>query len=465
MQSLLGIAARTGRLASLCAGTATQQALAASTSVSHPAVWRWAASAATGEQQQQQRWQQQWPAAASWRPAESTAARSLSSSSAAAAAAAAAGGAGTAAGEGQGQGQAPVKLTQLSHGGGCGCKIAPAKLQEILKGVQLDFGSPELLVGASTSDDAAVYRLSPDIALILTTDFFMPIVDDPRDFGRVAAANAISDVYAMGGRPLLALSVLGMPINKLPAAVISEIVAGGADVCRQAGIPLAGGHSIDSPEPIFGLVVAGAAHPAAIRANSTGRAGDVLILTKPLGVGAMTTAIKKGLLDEAGYKQVIGTMTQLNTVGTALGQDPRVHAITDVTGFGLLGHLLEVCRGSGLTAVVDAGAVPVMAPAVPLAQRGVFPGAVSRNWDSYGAAVRVEPGVEPWRRDLLVDPQTSGGLLLAVEPGRAAEAVLAAVRAAGFGQAAVVGRLEAPAAAAAVGGGAAAAAGTVVLRP
>ncbi|KAG2424028.1 hypothetical protein HXX76_014852 [Chlamydomonas incerta] len=369
------------------------------------------------------------------------------------AAATAAGGAG---GTGSGD-SGPVRLTQLSHGGGCGCKIAPAKLQEILKGVQLDFGSPELLVGASTSDDAAVYRLSPEIALILTTDFFMPIVDDPRDFGRVAAANAISDVYAMGGRPLLALSVLGMPINKLPAAVISEIVAGGADICRQAGIPLAGGHSIDSPEPIFGLVVAGAAHPSSIRANSTGRPGDVLLLTKPLGVGAMTTAIKKGLLDEAGYKQVIGTMTQLNTVGTALGQDLRVHAITDVTGFGLLGHLLEVCRGSGLAARVAAGGVPVMAPAVPLAQRGVFPGAVERNWDSYGASVVVGAGVEPWRRDLLVDPQTSGGLLLAVDPA-AAEEVLAAVRAAGFTHAAAVGRLEAPA----PGGPAA---GTVVLEP
>ncbi|KXZ43738.1 hypothetical protein GPECTOR_81g186 [Gonium pectorale] len=302
--------------------------------------------------------------------------------------------------------------------------------------------SPELLVGASTSDDAAVYRLNDQQALILTTDFFMPIVDDPRDFGRVAAANAISDVYAMGGRPLLALSVLGMPVDKLPSGVIRDIIAGGADICRQAGIPLAGGHSIDSPEPIFGLVVAGVAHPDHIRANSTARAGDVLLLTKPLGVGAMTTAIKKGLLDEAGYKQVIGTMTQLNTVGQRVSRDPRVHAMTDVTGFGLLGHLLEVCRGSGLVGRVTTGGVPVMDPARELARRGVFPGAVKRNWDSYGASVRVEQGVEPWFRDLLVDPQTSGGLLLAVEPGAVPE-LLAEARDAGFAHASVVGRLEA----------------------
>ncbi|GLC55382.1 hypothetical protein PLESTB_000981400 [Pleodorina starrii] len=336
-----------------------------------------------------------------------------------------------------------VRLTQLSHGGGCGCKIAPSKLQEILRNVQLDFGSPDLLVGAATSDDAAVYRLSPSQALILTTDFFMPIVDDPWDFGRVAAANSISDVYAMGGRPLLALSVLGMPVNKLPPAVISRIVAGGAEVCRQAGIPLAGGHSIDSPEPIFGLVVAGLAHPDHIRANSTGMAGDVLVLTKPLGVGAMTTAIKKGLLDDEGYKQVIGTMTQLNSVGAALSADPRVHAMTDVTGFGLLGHLLEVCGGSGLHGRVTAGAVPLMGPARGLAAKGVLPGAVQRNWDSYGASVSLGPGVEPWLRDLMVDPQTSGGLLLAVEPGAVGQ-VMETVREAGFGSAAVVGCLEAP---------------------
>ncbi|GLC37115.1 hypothetical protein PLESTM_000544500 [Pleodorina starrii] len=299
-----------------------------------------------------------------------------------------------------------VRLTQLSHGGGCGCKIAPSKLQEILRNVQLDF-------------------------------------DDPWDFGRVAAANSISDVYAMGGRPLLALSVLGMPVNKLPPAVISRIVAGGAEVCRQAGIPLAGGHSIDSPEPIFGLVVAGLAHPDHIRANSTGMAGDVLVLTKPLGVGAMTTAIKKGLLDDEGYKQVIGTMTQLNSVGAALSADPRVHAMTDVTGFGLLGHLLEVCGGSGLHGRVTAGAVPLMGPARGLAAKGVLPGAVQRNWDSYGASVSLGPGVEPWLRDLMVDPQTSGGLLLAVEPGAVGQ-VMETVREAGFGSAAVVGCLEAP---------------------
>ncbi|KAG2482329.1 hypothetical protein HYH03_018738 [Edaphochlamys debaryana] len=338
---------------------------------------------------------------------------------------------------------APVRLTQLSHGGGCGCKIAPGKLQEILRNVQLDFGCKDLMVGASTSDDAAVYRLNKDQALILTTDFFMPIVDDPRDFGRVAAANAISDVYAMGGRPILALSVLGMPVEKLGAATISEIVAGGADMCRQAGIPLAGGHSIDSPEPIFGLVVAGLAHPDAIRANSTGQQGDVLILTKPLGVGAMTTAIKKGLLGEEGYQQVIKAMTTLNSVGAVLGQEPRVHAITDVTGFGLLGHLLEVCRGSNVTATLRASAVPLMAPAIELAKRGCLPGAVKRNWESYGHSVGLAPEVEPWLRDLMVDPQTSGGLLLAVEPG-AAQEVLETCRGAGFEQASIIGTLDYP---------------------
>ncbi|GFR51381.1 hypothetical protein Agub_g13810, partial [Astrephomene gubernaculifera] len=314
-----------------------------------------------------------------------------------------------------------IRLTQLSHGGGCGCKIAPAKLQEILRGVQLDFGSPDLLVGASTSDDAAVYRLTPDLALILTTDFFMPIVDDPRDFGRVAAANAISDVYAMGGRPVLALSVLGAPVSVLPAEVIGAVLEGGAETCRRAGIPLAGGHSIDTPEPLFGLVVAGVAPPHHIRRNSTARAGDVLLLSKPLGVGACTTALKKGRLDRQGYEEVLATMTRLNTLGLRVATDPRVHAMTDVTGFGLLGHLLEVCRGSGLAGRLAGGAVPLLGPAAELARAGVLPGAVKRNWESYGGSVRLQPGVQPWLRDLLCDPQTSGGLLLAAEESAVAD--------------------------------------------
>lgn len=331
-------------------------------------------------------------------------------------------------------------MTQLSHGGGCGCKIAPAKLQQILKEVKLDATCPNLLVGASTCDDAAVYKLNEQQAMVVTTDFFMPIVDNPRHFGRIAAANAISDVYAMGGKPCLALSVLGMPINKLPTEVIQEILNGGVDICREAGIPLAGGHSIDSPEPIFGLVVTGVVDPQLVKRNSAAQAGDVLILTKPLGVGVMTTALKKGLLPPEGYDEVLATMTMLNSVGEALGSNPAVHAMTDVTGFGLCGHLLEVCRGSGLGATVHFPKVPMMQHAPAVAQQDAFPGAVPRNLESYGSSVDFDQAMPAWQQHLLVDPQTSGGLLLAVAAD-AAEAVLQAVRAAGCVKAAVIGSL------------------------
>ncbi len=330
-----------------------------------------------------------------------------------------------------------IRLTQYSHGGGCGCKISPTQLRQILQDIPLLSSDPKLLVGAETSDDAAVYQISETQALVLTTDFFMPIVDDPVDFGRIAATNALSDVYAMGGSPILALAVLGMPVNTLPMEAIQGIMRGGSQVCGAAGIPLAGGHSIDSPEPIFGLVVAGLVDPAQVRRNATAQVGDVLILTKPLGIGIMTTALKKGQLSSSGYEQVLTVMTQLNQVGSQLSQDPGVHAMTDVTGFGLLGHLLEVCRGSGLGAVVEYGQVPIMPEAVSLAQSGLFPGAARRNWQGY-AQVQADQ-LPDWQKLILADPQTSGGLLLAVDPD-SVNAVMALLRQEGFGQAGIIGR-------------------------
>ena len=334
-----------------------------------------------------------------------------------------------------------IRLTQFSHGGGCGCKIAPAKLQEILHRVPLNLPTPDLLVGTQTSDDAAVYRLNDSQALILTTDFFMPIVDDPVDFGRIAATNALSDVYAMGGTPILALTVLGMPIDKLPTEVIQDIMRGGAKVCQEAGIPLAGGHSIDSPEPIFGLVAAGVVHPEHLRQNSTAQPGDQLILTKPLGIGVMTTAVKGGKLSAEAYAEVLDVMTQLNRAGASLAGNPHLHAMTDVTGFGLLGHLLEVCRGSGVNALVDWRKVPILPTARTLAAQGIFPGAAQRNWDSYRGQVSFassSPNLQEWETLLLTDPQTSGGLLLAVSPQGVPD-ILEQLRLEGCGWAALIG--------------------------
>ncbi|WP_028445530.1 selenide, water dikinase SelD [Chitinimonas koreensis] len=342
-----------------------------------------------------------------------------------------------------------VRLTQLSHGGGCGCKIAPALLAEMLKALPPMQGFPDLLVGTETADDAAVYRLNEQQALVATTDFFMPIVDDPFDFGRIAATNALSDVYAMGGRPILALAIVGMPIDKLPLAAVQRILAGGASVCAAAGVPLAGGHSIDAPEPIYGLVALGLVHPDRIKRNSGARAGDVLVLGKPLGVGVLASALKRGLLDADGYRQLIDATTRLNSVGTALAELDGVHALTDVTGFGLLGHLLELCRGAGLGAVVEAGRLPLLPAAIEFARQGIGPGAIGRNLASFGAAVRFDEAVAPWQRQLLADAQTSGGLLAAVAPDRVDE-VLALFRAQGFEAAAVIGRMEAGAAEVAV---------------
>lgn len=332
-----------------------------------------------------------------------------------------------------------VRLTQYSHGGGCGCKIAPAQLQEILHQVPLNLGNTNLLVGTETSDDAAVYLLNPDQALVLTTDFFMPIVDDPTDFGRIAATNALSDIYAMGGTPILALTVLGMPVNQLPITAIQNILQGGAQVCAAAGIPLAGGHSIDSPEPIFGLIVAGLVAPQNLRKNCTAQPGDQLILTKPLGIGVLTTALKKGQLSEPEYAEVLAVMTQLNQIGARLATHSQVHAMTDVTGFGLLGHLLEICKGSQLRAKLDGAKIPILPAAKIHAAAGIFPGAARRNWDSYTHLVQVSPTTwVDWQIQLLADPQTSGGLLIAVAPEAMPE-VLAQVQQAGFSQAAVIG--------------------------
>jgi len=335
----------------------------------------------------------------------------------------------------------PVRLTSLAHGGGCGCKIAPAVLQEILAKTPAAAVFPDLLVGTETSDDAAVWRLSDDQAIVATTDFFMPVVDDPFDFGRIAATNALSDVYAMGAKPLFALAIVGMPVNVLPAETIGAILAGGADVCAKAGIPVAGGHSIDSVEPIYGLVAIGAAHPARIMTNRAGRPGDVLILGKGLGVGILSAAFKQEKLDAAGYAALIASTTQLNAPGPELAALSAVHAMTDVTGFGLLGHALEMARGAGLSCAIFADGPAVLPGVEALAQAGVRTGASGRNWASYGAAVRGAEALPAWKRDLLCDPQTSGGLLLAVDPADV-EAVLTLLRERGFAHAAAVGRLK-----------------------
>ena len=338
-----------------------------------------------------------------------------------------------------------VKLTQLSHGGGCGCKIAPSLLQEIIGEVKEKMPFANLLVGTETSDDAAVYRLNDQQAVIATTDFFMPIVDDPFDFGRIAATNALSDVYAMGGTPIMALAIVGMPISKLSVETIRSILQGGESVCKAAGIPLAGGHSIDSVEPIYGLVALGIVHPDKLKKNSTAHAGDVLILGKGLGVGILAAALKKDALSDKGYAQMIANTTQLNAVGSKLGTIGGVHAMTDVTGFGLAGHLLEMCRGSGLGAEVKFDQLPILSEALPLVQQGYGPGAIDRNLSSYGHEIDFASHLELWQQRLLADPQTSGGLLVCVDPSLAEE-VLSIFHRAGFLQAVVIGTMKAGAA-------------------
>jgi selenide,water dikinase len=333
---------------------------------------------------------------------------------------------------------AEPRLTSLSHGGGCGCKIAPGVLAEILKGTARMPMPPQLLVGIETADDAAVYKLNDQQALIATTDFFMPIVDDPFDFGRIAATNAISDVYAMGGTPILALALVGMPINVLSTATIGRILEGGESVCKAAGIPIAGGHTIDSVEPIYGLVALGLVHPDRVKRNADAKAGDVLVLGKPLGVGILSAALKKEQLDAAGYERMIATTTRLNTPGPELAALAGVHALTDVTGFGLAGHALELARGAGLSLAIDWKKVPVLEGVRELARAGMITGASARNWAGYGQDIALPAGFEDVERALLSDPQTSGGLLVSCTPD-SVDQVLAVFRRHGFAQAAVIG--------------------------
>ncbi len=335
-----------------------------------------------------------------------------------------------------------VPLTTLAHGGGCGCKLAPSVLRELLANQPATQAFPNLLVGNETGDDAAVWKLDDDNCVIATTDFFMPIVDDPRDFGRIAATNAISDIYAMGGRPIMALAIVGMPLDKIAAETVREILGGGAEVCAGAGIPIAGGHSIDAPEPIYGLAVVGTCAARHVRRNGGAQAGDALILTKPIGVGIYSAAIKKGSLDGDGYAEMIDTTTLLNSVGIELARDDAVHAMTDVTGFGLLGHGLELARASGVRLAIKADDVPLLTRAADLAQNGFVTGASHRNWASYGDEVTLPADFPEWRRSLLADPQTSGGLLIAVAPERA-DGVLEMVRMAGCAAARQIGTLQA----------------------
>lgn len=335
-----------------------------------------------------------------------------------------------------------VKLTSLAHGGGCGCKLAPSVLKDLLSGMPQVAPFANLLVGTETSDDAAVWQIDDSHAIIATTDFFMPVVDDPRDFGRIAAANAISDVYAMGGRPIFALAILGMPLDKLPAEMVRQILAGGADICTQAGIPVAGGHSIDAPEPIYGLAVIGLCHPAKVRRNTMAKPGDKLILTKGVGVGIYSAALKKGALDGADYAEMLASTTLLNRIGADLADDPAVHAVTDVTGFGVLGHALEIARGSGCSIRIDSGQVPFLDRAQDWAAAGFVTGASRRNWASYGDEIRLNEGVGEAMRHLLTDPQTSGGLLVSCK-AEEAERIAATARSAGYPKTSIIGTVEA----------------------
>jgi selenide, water dikinase len=330
----------------------------------------------------------------------------------------------------------------MAHGGGCGCKLSPAVLAALLGNQSAAQPFKQLLVGTETGDDAAVWQVDERTCLISTTDFFTPMVDDPRDFGRIAATNAISDIYAMGGKPIFALAILGMPLGKIAPERVREILDGGREVCQAAGIPVAGGHSIDTPEPIYGLAVNGICTPSELRRNCDAKAGDVMILTKPVGVGIYSAAFKKDSLSPADYADMVATMTTLNQIGAELAKDSGVHAMTDVTGFGVLGHGLGMARGSGLRFVLKSETIPLLPRAIELAQQGFVTGASGRNWESYGAAVALAPDCPLWRRQILTDPQTSGGLLVACAPERA-DALLRTIRSAGYSSASIIGEMRA----------------------
>lgn len=334
----------------------------------------------------------------------------------------------------------PPRLTSLSHGGGCGCKIDPAILKSLLTQMPAMGAYEQLLVGTETSDDAAVYQINEEQALIATTDFFMPIVDDPHDFGQIAATNALSDIYAMGGQPLMALAIVGMPVNVLKHEQIGQILAGGATACQRAGIPIAGGHSIDSVEPIYGLAAIGLVHPKQLKRNNQARTGDVLILGKPLGVGILSAAFKQGLLSDQGYAAMLHSMTQLNTVGPQLAAIEGVHAMTDVTGFGVLGHAWEMAQGSNLQIEINSEQLPSLPESLMFAQQGVVTGASNRNWQAYGEHIALPDSFPLYMRHFLTDPQTSGGLLVSCAP-EVAEEVLALFYAQGFQQAAIIGKV------------------------
>lgn len=333
------------------------------------------------------------------------------------------------------------RLTSLSHGGGCGCKIAPGVLSDILKASPIRQIPAALLAGSDNNEDAAVYQINENQAIVATTDFFMPIVDDPYQFGRIAATNAISDIYAMGAQPLFALALLGMPINVLPLDVIQQITAGGESVCAEAGIMIAGGHSIDTVEPIYGLVAIGIVDPKKLKRNSGAKLGDSIILSKPLGVGILSAALKKEQLSDAAYQEMIALTTKLNKPGLALSQLDSVHALTDVTGFGLAGHLLELCRGAKLSAQIHWDSIPFVAEAVKLVKEGIYTGASPRNWLGYGHEVAMNSHSDDWQKNLLSDPQTSGGLLISCSP-EATNQVLEILRLDGFSDAQIIGRFE-----------------------
>jgi selenide,water dikinase len=331
------------------------------------------------------------------------------------------------------------RLTSLSHGGGCGCKIAPGVLSDILKSSPIRQIPAALLAGSDNNEDAAVYQINEHQAIVATTDFFMPIVDDPYQFGRIAATNAISDIYAMGAQPLFALALLGMPINVLPLEVIQQITAGGESVCAEAGIMIAGGHSIDTVEPIYGLVAIGVVDPKKLKRNSGAKLGDSIILSKPLGVGILSAALKKEQLSDAAYQEMIALTTKLNKPGVALSQLDSVHALTDVTGFGLAGHLLELCRGAKLSAQIQWDSIPVIAEALKLVKEDIFTGASPRNWLGYGHEISMASHMGAWQQNLMSDPQTSGGLLISCSP-ETTDQVLEILRADGFMNAQKIGQ-------------------------